>query len=779
MDVRVPIYLKGDDQALFDHTGLDDDERIGLDSVFRNAADDWDKEGGDEAVLDVFLQFCNLLPRTSLLPANFSDADNNAEWHWAKVRCVLGGAGYAHHKALADHLEESYPGCPLHPDEDRETWWDRLRSAHTMCGWPATLAWAKWSSVVNCLHFRDRDCDVAAWCHTVALFHLLKHVRVRRKSGQTIVMFDHAATGLDWPNGTNVPGGDLSTRVKLAAALRCPVARAKGMINPIAKALNSWLSVLVVMDYLQQLPVVEVSPLVLTGTWSSLMPSPKDTGFFQHGLRLDGVWQANMDTRKIDRERGDDATILGYAWNLSPNSDLASEREQFRASLPDTWPRDVSPWQWVRKCFPNIDDRIKDDAAYQCLFDAIICCAMMKNEPDAVELKAETPILVVFPSDATPQASTNTGKTRLSHRVLANCFRPGITLSCPSGGSSTSAPDERALASLIRNEGTLSLDEFWPMSDSGILGNRALQSMTVDGVPNVGQCYENEPEKIRLKFPICANMKTNRFKHDVANRTLPVWLRMFTPEEMGNADNLSLVESGKLSTLLRLSAVELVIRNELFIAAARKVGGSPYWRWHQHLEVARVLADLRGVKRDRLELELTSLREEMVKHSDEAEQSGLIAQCDSGIQTTVNLLQVFQGTSIQDTEMTLTNANAEAERCGDRHGFSAQHLLKGRAQAMGVEGPLHRLMEHWTSKPVRCSNMAMGLRLAEDMRRRMPTPGSWWHIQCGSLPSHWYIVRGSDNNKSPRFKAVYGPRDGYPAGAVTDSATFPPPGAKI
>lgn len=739
----LPVYPQDSEDA--NKFECPEDERTALDAALGEGASIW-PASADDAVLAVFLQFCRLMPKLNLV--NASHDPNTADWHWAKARCVLAGAGHVHHAALANLLRELYPLCPMRPDESRETWTTALRQAHLVCGWPISLGLCEWSRTVHALRQQPKNNPAPQWVALVALFHLLKHVRMSARSGITICYKNTTARFLP-DERSNVIATAAGLRQSLLAALGAPVAEKDGICHPLTAALDRWLKLLTQNDLIYRRPLSQLPGTVLAGPWSTIDPDPIAVhGFIQHGVRLGGVWVAHRG--RVAPATGDTDDIMGVDWELDPHIHTP-KRSKFELSLPTVYDDKVTPFELLRWCFPNIrpDTHGGDPRAVRCLFDAIMCAGMLRTELPALAL--EKPLLLCMPTTPGLDESTNQGKSKCAH-TIAQALTPGIPLS---GISDTeSAPDQRAIAGTIALFGSLCADEWrQPRKKSHVLSHENLQMLLTGGEVVVGQAYANQALMLRLHQPIVAACKAMDPPPDIINRAFVLLLDPLTDEQRARGDLLDEVESGRLSVRMRLSALAMCERLKL----AEKLQGfkpgssSKGWRFNMLRAIAAELwKDAFGEGgEEALDLAIMAMQAGFAAHTREAEQTGLLTSLEEGHTVKVRLHALFCDLTPADMRELLVECRARED---DPRGFSPTAVLKARAKIANLGyAPLARLNEFLGGRKVNVSDRSMAQAFAREVRNALPIGSRMVLPELLGLAGY-FVERGPDNNGSPRLQ---------------------------
>lgn len=735
----LPLYAEEGSQAwLFPVE--DADERLELDKAFGNASELWSPMTDDETVLDVFSQFCRLMPKLPLVQV-YHEPDK-AEFHWSRARCVLGGAGFVAHAKLADILTPLYPQCPLRTDETIEEWKEALATAHRVCGWPVTLALAEWSNLVSALQPIAREAGKQIWLRVVSLFHLLKHLRFSKTFGLVATYKNTAASFSFDDSASNILGSSKYARLNIAPALGCPSAPDRKSAHPLTACVDEWFRILATSDLLRRKTTSLLPGIVQHGPWSTLSPDPVNThGFVQHGSRLTGVWLAQSG--KVLPSTGETPDIVGYDWSLSPD-ECSVERRKFELALPTHYDASSTPFQTFFTGFPNINSSNFADAdAMACLFDAVVCASMIRAEVGGLDI--EKPLIMCMPAEPTLDESTNQGKSKAAH-TIARAFAPGVPLIGVS--DSDSAPVLRAIAATIKRYGTLCADEWrQPKSKGHILSHENLQLLITGGSVAVGEVRENVVEPLHLQHPLVVSCKAMDAPPDIINRSLIFIFDRLTDAQRSRGDILDEIESGKLALKIRLAALALCERLNLAAVtnAASRGSTNKGWRFNTLRAIAGVIWKGRhgADGESRLDAAIQSMQQSFVSHTREAEENGLLASVEEGSTVKVRLYSVFH--ELTSNELDLVRASCDAR--SSNGAWTPAIMLKARAELSGLGNrPFSMLCEHLCGIRARVSDRSVSSSLSRDIKGVMPTVGDEWVLPELLGMGGWRLKRVSDSN---------------------------------
>jgi hypothetical protein len=738
--VELPIYPVDPADTRKCFPILDADVQNSLDEVCRNAA--WPQAGASDTELPIWAQFCRLASLVSLFPSTTDPSV--AAYTWSRGRCLLAGAGFAHHDALATILNTLYPVCDLTPGETHADWEKALEQAHTNCGWPAVLGRMPWRRMVSALPLVSTDDPPESWHLAAALLHLLKHARTRPQG--IVVTYRGTAALIPPESGTNVPGYWTKRRESLLRALGCTTGTPRGTVHPLTKAMTIVLGRITLDKLLPQASLSDLPMSVLAGPWSSLDPDPSSSdSFIQAECRLSGVWAAAAG--KIAAYSGEPVDAVGYQWNVMNPGDFIHAKEALAHSIPptypQTWPSDV-----LLTAFPNIMlDWATDKDAACALLELPLFASMLReaNGPFGNEF----PFVCFLPDQPTPDGSTNQGKTRAA-TVYVRAMAPGAP--CIASQDTGSAPDSRATAEPILTHGTLALDEWsMPANKTNVLNHQNLQTLCTGGTVAAGRVLENGGALV-LKHSLVASAKALDFPPDMVNRSFVWFLRDFTQAELSRADVKRATESGALSLQLRLATLSTC---EKFDVGA-KFAAAPYTsgllRFDAHMVLARVLYELRTGRPESGQIDATirEMRARFARHTQEADASGVLAGLESGHMTKVRVSNLFAGMTPDVIEQVRVELNSLHGNTKTRIGNwnTPSQLLDTIRKARGFPS-LQAMLPAVTGTRGRVTDRVIVMALGTDIRQVLPE-GTIWSI----TDTPYGVERGTDQTGYLRIRIV-------------------------
>jgi hypothetical protein len=687
----------------------------------------------------VLAAWCSLLPALSMVPA-ISEPDR-AEWDWCEVRIILSSGGYEAWAELAPLLHAKYPTCPFMADETYSTWRKALDAAHEHSGLPINLGWIPFPVL------RMPECGpdaVPTWLTALSALHVLKHTR--SVPGRVFVFHRGVAASHDVPTIASDFSGNPTTRAWVTTALGGRNGdKRKKVVAPESEALTRALNKLGPSRLLPLSPVSHLPGCILAGAFSRLIPSAEKGTWFQHGLELHDVWMARDE--KVRPFTGDDETILGTEWSVTAMDEAQIEElARLRDSMPSTY-QSESPTIVFMQYQPNLVTDWGGEDALISLYDAVLVASVMRREVRG--LAAEFPPLWVLPDKPTVEESTNQGKS-YAVRALAGALVPGIRMTGAS--DSTSAPDVRAVASAIRRDGTVALDEWRPVrSANHPLAYAHFQSLATGGDMSLGEVLENNPAPVRLRQPVVINAKCMSLPDDMVNRSLFMYLRELTQDEQSRIGNVAAIQRGEVSLRMRLGALGLV---EQFNLTEIEPLGDKCWRFPFHLALAVQLHHLRtGKPRAESLAEVSAALRKMgnhfVNHVRKADESGLLNQMEDGRTVSIRLSTLFGG--LVHDEVTKMNDWAKFAAAD---GMTAAQLLRARTYTCEHAGSIQNVLRDLMGQAPKVSERALAVSLMRDVRRNLPKIGDVWGMPEMLGVMGWCLRRVDDYNNTPRVKMI-------------------------
>lgn len=723
---------------------VDADEQDRIDVVLAAASGAWSEDTSrDSTVLDVFLQLVRLAPRWARLPVTHDP--NTADWIWSRMRCVLASAGFNNHAALVTELHTLYSLCPLRADETRAEWMDALVEAHKACGWPVQLGqvpWKEWCGAlapVEVIGYIFTD-----WHHVVALLHILKHIRLDDETNALTTLYRTIPYHTDWPApGKNIIPAKLFE--PFLPLLGIPLSTGKKLSHPLRLAFTKCFGQMATIDFLRRQSTTRIPGLYLHGPWSTVRADPAEqTGFIQHGVKLDGVWQAyqradDAPDGVVEPFYGIPASIVGYQWNLSTagSQELLDSRARLERIMPATYvPGFASDLFW--DAFPNLvmPDGTDEDAV-KAIFDAPIVASLLRA--DVPGLALEYPFIAFLPQTPTLDESTNQGKSYAA-LTYARMLSPGLEKVVRAINSS-SAPDSRAFADVLRTYGTAALDEFQlPRSPGHVLSRDLLQSLITGSSVTSGKALENSGS-VSLRHSLVCAAKALDFEVDLINRSFCFYLSDLTDEHRNAAQRIADIQSGALSMLARLQMLAFIIDRGLLekLQAEDHVSTAAGMRFGVHRALARLLYAERTGRADTGEVDETFrvMRERLIAHRGQAIDSGVFASIEGGKSIAIRPGDYFADLTDADLQI----INAKVNESGEKHeGVAWLHVAKLMDTRTAIAGLSHLSPAEAVGKILGTKTTGSRRILAMGFARELKNaiqPGARLRLNGGN----WYLHR--------------------------------------
>lgn len=549
-----------------------------------------------ESLMPVIEAMTRFMPMF-LMPLGDHDSDKN-DFRWSRTLAFLGGLSLPIVQHLAKHVQDNsqeaefqhYATCT------EKQLMDETLKAWETSGYGMGLIRTDFVDVTNILE----TCDLARapqWYMPLALLHVLKHVRYYPKIGE-----GPALVAAYRGRNTVIPltlEGSLMSLVSTTnqAALRslCSVLR----ISPgagkkktpceiaVAGALN--------FIYPRQLPepidlrsrVDLIAPLGVR--FRMAIEKHSEHKWIDPGVEVISIAQTDLSTGLVNKDaviRGPDA--LALKWSFEPTT--MEEIISMKSNLPDKI-EPALPSEILFKTIKNINSLGKLQGL-KTLIDTFMLADLIRDKvlgsPVGNALMREYPLIFLLPMDATPESTTNQGKTNTG-RILAGALAPGLReTQC---GGTTSAPAQRAISYPIERYGTALFDEFQiPQSPDHFLNHAGLQMLSTGGTVTPGRAMENS-QGCRLSHPLFIAAKFGTDMADVLNRQIAIFLDVLTAESKCSKEDLSRIMSGLASMEIRLAALRWIEATGFVekVNAAVLVHGN--WRFNAHLAIAGILGD--------------------------------------------------------------------------------------------------------------------------------------------------------------------------------------------
>lgn len=356
---------------------------------------------------------------------------------------------------------------------------------------------------------------------------------------------------------------------------------------------------------------------------------------------------------------------------------------------------------------------------------------------------------LVFPSDPSPEGSTNQGKTTFAHCLARSML---IDVPCTMVKDVESAPASRSLAATIERYGSLCLDEYRPVrSKAHLLAHDSLQALCTGQAVNVGRVLSNDESLVRLRNGICASAKCASLPPDMVNRSLFLWMDTMADAQRDDVAMAHAITTGRISIQVRLAAVACIERLNL---AACSAVASQQFRFPVMFGLAVALLRARtGLPEDLARASLNECAAQMRFAYDEhyrlAEDTGLAAIQEDAVAVRLRTGTLFETLSVDDMYQYEQALNAR----GDERGrLTPAAMLKARSEVMGLASrSLAQVAAVLTGNRYVASDRAIALALSRDLVRLMPHKDDDWTPPDLVGLAGWKLVRTTDAGKTPRF----------------------------
>ncbi len=702
----------------------------------------WNEIGSPD-ILDVYVALAHQLPLTRIIPLEHQP--DNADFLWSKARVLMAGAGYSNHAVLSAILVSLYPLCPFDASATIEVWREDLRKAHKACGWPVTMGHVCWRDLTSALDMVPTETMTPPchWMTIMALLHVLKHLR-RTPTGSLAYVFSGIGATVKMEDGSDTIGNWLRQKQVIVKSLGCRPAKGK-LSHPMTHAMDVALNRLTVSSILTMRPITKLPPHIIAGPWSTTIPDPSHMkGFYQTGLRVDGVWIA--ENGRVRPYTGDQSDVVDYAWNFTDPGTFGTAREEITRIMPQTyvegWPSDT-----FLDAFPNIDmSGFSDLDAAKVLLDLPWFASFLRNERDFAR---EYPMVVFMPTVPTFDQSTSQGKTLAAH-TFGRVMVPAVP--CVGAMDTGSAPDSRALADTLMQHGTVVLEEWTPPKSKGhVLAHAHLQTLITGSSIALGRVLENSGT-VKLHHSMIASAKALDIPPDMVNRTLFWFMREFTEAETARSEVVQRLVSGSTAMEMKLQVIGKVESAGLvdgYASSPRtKVNGL---RFDDHGSLARLLYKLRTGRDESGELAaaLVLMRSRHVAHTDTADSSGVISSLEDGGMTRIRLSSLMSG--LDDSQMRDLNSTLASYRDRGNRATGPWNTVGELVNAVKTLRGRHDLQSMLSSIATvrgRPTDRVIIQAVTTDMRGVMPGLDAVFHIQ----DANFFFTRGPDRNRQFTYR---------------------------
>jgi hypothetical protein len=250
---------------------------------------------------------------------------------------------------------------------------------------------------------------------------------------------------------------------------------------------------------------------------------------------------------------------------------------------------------------------------------------------------------------------------------------------------------------------------------------------------------------------------------DLVNRSFFWFLDQLTEEQRERDDILDEIESGKLSTRLRLGALAMIERHNLMGSALGKKRGSSGLRFGVHRALAEAIYVARcnelghPIIPNAIEIALGEMRAAHDKHTALADDNGVLLSMHEGRDVVIRLTSLFAEMTGTDCQRMSDWINARVSGRPIGRGASkpvqrctGAQLLRAwcAARALEPDAPLHQVLSHLRGGNSNgISDRSVSLSFSRELRRSVPV-GSAWKLPGIAGAAGWGIGRYKDHGGS-------------------------------
>ena len=698
----------------------------------------WRSMTYDDAVLRVYKLFVRNITHVKQAPE--LSKDDNLDFLWSTHTVLIAAAGYPHWRELAT-IASNQLGFPYTGDESEAEFQNLVREAVSNSKIPVSALHMSYHQALQITEQGEYESHILR--RAITMLHILKHCLLSPEGDKVVVVYRGSST----THSLREVGENLWNCTGRAGAigrqLAIPSNNTKKEKNPWSVAGEYLLTKLTPKNLVRQRSPVQLPPSALYGPWTSLVPTNSGVGFFQHGVQLTGAWMATAG--KVTPNTGDAEDALHTAWDVAdPHSDdNLRAKKDFENSLPAEYTPE-SPFTLFYNAFPNLDlGKLELDYA-RLLFDLPIYAELLR--PYVSSLRREYPPVMFLPEDPTPETSTNQGKS-MATQCLASVVCPGIKLIRTP--DTTSAPDLRAIADVIRTHGTAALDEWrQPRTETHYFSHDNFQSLVTGGEVTSGRAYENSGS-IRLSHSPVISTKWCDFPDDMVNRCMFLFLGEITKSQRSNSGMLEAVRSGRVSLLMRLGAWADIEENGIVELLLQEPKASGALRYEGIEALARVLCRLRGLDYKEYCRSVELMRRRFIQHVHSGIDAGMNKMYANSV--TFGLSDLFAVGEDRLREM--CSYMHEPRRGG--WGY-ASSLLKAllHMEGKGENAPFSSLVTVLGDEIKNMTNRKICMAVTKLIKTRLRENEYKMLPDLRLAYVGWAVVRGPDRDSAPQFRLI-------------------------
>lgn len=562
-------------------------------------------------MIDVIKSMIQTIPLFLINKGGTNHTGEGAVWRWGPTLCIFAGFGLSGLRMLARALRNDQDWMHWSKCPENELVED-IKEARVTHGYPCGLVRANFRQMYAVLQNESimrkgtEHPFGPPWMTILLALHVIKHTRFMFDiEGKPGLFVCHDGKRKYIP----IEKKDIHAPISNLKSVCADMCQILGVPYNSGKSNREWIHMCSsqVMNTLspeffpQMHDVGDRTDLVVpTGvSWRRPYIPRGEGGWANTGIEVCNIAQINKLNGKVqsDAAVGGVAPLM-YRWPLD-----VMERNQYlrwSTSLPDTVraePASAVLTRYIR----NIVDRGLPEG-FRIMIDTLFTADYYREKllGSAVgsALGSEFPLVFALPEGASLDDTTNQGKSNMV-RVLADAIRPGLGSEIGTIERSVSAPAMRNIAGKIATWGTFPVDEFvLPRSADHAFNQAGIQRLATGGKVNLGKAGENEVQGVSLRhfWPICAKLAPDT--PDLLNRSAPIFLDTITEENAATEDDLEMIASGKIGTIMRLSHLMWMEETKILhrIRQAKLQHGK--WRFHGHRTVAGILAEDGAAKLD-------------------------------------------------------------------------------------------------------------------------------------------------------------------------------------
>ncbi len=520
----------------------------------------------------------------------------NKDWQYAPMVSLLVGLGSTVVRTFFDQLgiDDDYIQY-LASASDKDLCKEALE-ASKMSGYPWGLLRCPFNEIEAALG--DATFDVTPrWLILLTLLHIVKHTRIAvSDSGEVQIIVTYDGRRSFFPvmkEGKDQLISSANNKVLAQGIKQVLRLQAEGWVEA---AVAELFSVMTPASLPRVIPLssrfdIAVCPYVV---YKQQVAFRSEKTWVNPGMFISNVAKIDVASRKVDKQyhiSGEDIIDLELPGE-NPNAQAVSE-------WMDAMPDEVVPERAsaiMLRYFGNINT-LGYPEGWAAIIDASVTANLTRPQLVGSQvgraLGKERPHHWYLPTDASLDGSTNCGKTLIAV-ALASITMYGIRPIY--SNNSDSAPGIRSMAKPLMKYGGCVIDEFYaPEKPEHPFSYPGLQALATGGLIAPGEALGNaDPVGVRTNMHFTA--KVLSAPKDILNRSIINAVDVLTDDTRKNGDELSEIESGRISALMRFAHMAWLDENNI-VAKIRdmKLEGG-IWRFDGHATIATLLADRKDIE---------------------------------------------------------------------------------------------------------------------------------------------------------------------------------------